>query len=223
MASEWFPHGKNNDSGWRLDIVSLLAVIGESSIESHSQALTSSWTCILPRIIPAPQVLLKPSRPTRMPVQNATVVGVHNGTSVPSLNYFPNIIHPLDDLKQFEFKVLKIKHRGQPDAVHHEKIPSKAGVSAATSVDLGVIENGPQSLQDRPTLRRTFTRMVTMHEKDKPRVPPQFFSPLNIISVLSFITTIGLIIWAALIRDGTAVVALGTISLVSSIVGYASW
>lgn len=75
MAS-WFPAGTNSDGGWRLDIVSLLAVIGESSIEEHSQALTSSWTCILPRIIPAPQVLLKPARPTRMPQVSAAVVGV---------------------------------------------------------------------------------------------------------------------------------------------------
>ncbi|KUJ21790.1 uncharacterized protein LY89DRAFT_576597 [Mollisia scopiformis] len=228
MAKYWFPQGRNNDNGWRLDIVSLLAVIGESSIESHSQALTSSWTCILPRIIPAPQVLLKPSRPTRMPVTNATVVGVHNGTSVPSLNYFPNIIHPLDDLKQFEFKVIRIKHKGQPDVgqqlhISTEKLSSRNDFSTSASMDIGIMESGMPSPPDRPTIRRTFTRMVTMHEKDKPRVPPQFFSPLNVLSVLSFVTTIGLIIWAALIKDGTAVVALGTISLVSSVVGYASW
>lgn len=64
--SNWFPFGKNgNEEGWRFDIVSLLAVIGENSIEAHSQALTSSWTCMLPRLIPAPQVLLKPARPNR--------------------------------------------------------------------------------------------------------------------------------------------------------------
>ena len=66
MASQWFPVGKGGENGWRLDIVSLLAVIGESSMESHSQALTSSWTCILPRIIPAPQALLKATRPSRL-------------------------------------------------------------------------------------------------------------------------------------------------------------
>ncbi|KAE8451534.1 hypothetical protein EG329_003607 [Mollisiaceae sp. DMI_Dod_QoI] len=223
MAKVWFPVGRNDENGWRLDIVSLLAVIGESSIESHSQALTSSWTCILPRIIPAPQVLLKPSRPTRMPVTNATVVGVHNGTSVPSLNYFPNIVHPLDELKQFEFKVMRITHKHKLNTAEHtvEKRASKNEFSASTSVDIGVIENGLTTPPDRPTIRRTLTRMID--QKDKPRVPPKFFSPLNILSVLSFVTTIGLIIWAALIKDGTAVVALGTISLVSSVVGYASW
>ena len=37
MASKWFPTGTDN-GGWRLDIVSLLAVIGESSMETHVQA-----------------------------------------------------------------------------------------------------------------------------------------------------------------------------------------
>jgi hypothetical protein len=105
--ANWFPVGTNgNGDGWRLDIVSLLAVIGESSMEEHSQALTSSWTCMLPRIIPAPQALLKPQRPTRMPETNAVVVGVHNGMMFSTLNYFPNILHPLDELDgAFSFKV----------------------------------------------------------------------------------------------------------------------
>jgi len=104
--AHWFPSGKNgNSEGWRLDIVSLLAVIGESSIEEHSQALTSSWTCMLPRIIPAPQALLKPTRPTRLPQTSSAVVGIHNGTLVPTLNYFADILHPLDDLPRFGFKV----------------------------------------------------------------------------------------------------------------------
>lgn len=35
----WFPQKKLE---WRLDVVTLLAVIGESSMEEHSQAITSS-------------------------------------------------------------------------------------------------------------------------------------------------------------------------------------
>ncbi|TVY90998.1 hypothetical protein LAWI1_G004256, partial [Lachnellula willkommii] len=44
-----------------------------------------------------------------------------------------------------------------------------------------------------------------------------------VLSVLSCLLTVGLLAWAFLIPDGTAVLALGTISLASSIVGYASW
>ncbi|TVY51784.1 hypothetical protein LCER1_G006408 [Lachnellula cervina] len=176
MASKWFPVGTDDGKGWRLDIVSLLAVIGESSMEAHSQALTSSWTCILPRIIPAPQALLKPSRPTRMPQLPSQVVGVHNGTNVPTLNYFPNIIHPIDQQRAFSFVVFEITHKEKAPA---DSLPSTANAnsskkeSASTSVDRGDL--------------------------------------------------VGLLIWAFLIPDGTAVLALGTISLASSIVGYASW
>jgi hypothetical protein len=224
---KWFPHGTNgNDQGWRLDIVSLLAVIGESSMESHSQALTSSWTCILPRIIPAPQALLKPSRPTRMPQINAAVVGVHNGTLVPTLNYFPNIIHPIEELPAFSFRVLHITHRKSleplppPRVTRGEKVEKS---SSSTGTDIGVLEAG---LAPRvPTRRATINhiaRVVTGKEK-KPRVPPKKFSPLNILTVSSFFVTIGLVVAAAIEKDGTALIALGTISLASSIVGYASW
>jgi hypothetical protein len=77
-------------------------------------------------------------------------------------------------------------------------VSSKNAFSTSTSIDIGTVEDGRQSPVDKPTLRRTFTRMVTMKEKDRPRVPPQLFSPLNILSVVSFVTTIGLIIWVCL-------------------------
>jgi len=229
--SNWFPSGTKGENGWRLDIVSLLAVVGESSIEEHSQALTASWTCILPRIIPAPQVLLKPSRPTRMPFLNAAVVGVHNGTLVPTLNYFPNIMHPIEDLPAFCFKVLQITHRGEraPTIPLHPgqdkaNNKSKSDLSPTPlSIEMGMIENGPTIPPEHPTIRRTLTRMVTQQDKEKPRVPPQKFSPLNILSVGSFLVTIGLIIGAIFLKDGTAILAVCVISMASSIVGYASW
>ncbi|CZS95397.1 uncharacterized protein RAG0_05052 [Rhynchosporium agropyri] len=149
--SNWLPSGTKGDDVWRLDIVSLLAVVGESSIQEHSQALTASWTCILPGIIPAPQVLLKSSRPTRMPCLNTTVVGVHNGTLVPTLNFSPNIMHPIEDLQPFVFKLLQITHRWEraPTLSLHAgqirvKTQSKSDlVSTSASVEKGMIENGP--------------------------------------------------------------------------------
>jgi len=218
--------GRNEEKGWRLDIVSLLAVVGESSVEEHLQALTSSWTCILPRIIPAPQAMLKPSRPTRLPQVNAAVVGVHNGTLIQTLNYFPNILHPIEDLPKLSFKVLQIKHRERPqdeDIAHNEK-PKQ--MSASTSVDLREIESGPRPARlprQATPLRKLARALSSDPNKPRPRVPSQIYSPMNVLSVGSCLLTIGLFIWAALIHDGTACVALGTISLASSIVGYASW
>ncbi|RDL39588.1 Uncharacterized protein BP5553_03928 [Venustampulla echinocandica] len=225
MAGTWFADARAEREGWRLDIVSLLAVIGESSMEGHSQTLTSSWTCLLPRIIPAPQTLLKASRPTRMPQFPSAVVGIYNGTLVSTLNFFPNIIHPLDDLPPFSFKVYEIKHKDQtpPPSRTASTVQenNKAG-SASTSVDVGGLESGePTPLRRRKTTFQKIQESLT--GETKPHIPTQSLSPLNVLSVTSFLLTIGLLVWAILIQDGTAVLALVTISMASSIIGYASW
>ncbi|KAF7874929.1 hypothetical protein EAF04_002103 [Stromatinia cepivora] len=225
MAGSWFPTGKEVRDGWRLDIVSLLAVIGESAMAEHSQAMTSSWMCMLPRIIPAPQVLLKSSRPSRMPQVNAAVVGVHNGVYVQSLNFFPNIIHPIEELKPFEFKVFEIKHRNAPRQVASPPASTnkERQVSASSSIETAHLESGTRvQPRRRDTLAAKITHRSTSLDGKKPHVPAKFWSPLNCLSLISFFLTIGLFIWAVLTHDGTACVALFTISLASSIVGYAS-
>jgi hypothetical protein len=165
-----------------------------------------------------------------MPQVAAAVIGVHNGTSVPTLNYFPNIIHPIEDLPRFAFKVLRIKHRNERKTENRPtmrvKLDSKLEKSSSSSVDIGVLEGGgisSQPVRRQTTFRTLAHRIETLKDKDKPRVPPQTFSPLNILSVGSFVVTIGLVIGAAFLKDGTAIVAVATISAASSVVGYASW
>ena len=104
---KWFPNVKNN---WSLDVVTLLAVIGESSMAEQTQTITASLLCLLPRLIPAPQALLKPSRPSRMPETLAKMTGVYSGTTLDSVGFFATIITPLDSLHPFSFRVLDIKH-----------------------------------------------------------------------------------------------------------------
>lgn len=158
-----------------------------------------------------------------MPQVNAAVVGVHNGTLVPTLNYFPNILHPIEDLPKFSFKVLQITHteRRLPPPPNANRVRTKE-TSASTSVELGMLEDGPPALLARQSTFNAIRDKLS-RDKEKPRVPPKPFSPLNILSVLSFLLTIGLVIWARYLQDGTAIVALVTISCASSIVGYASW
>lgn len=104
---KWFP---NDKPSWRLDVVSLLAVIGESAIAEHAQTITASLLCMLPRLLPAPQALLKPSRPTRLPETHAKMAGVYSGTILDSVGFFANIITPLDALPPYSFMVLDIEH-----------------------------------------------------------------------------------------------------------------
>ncbi|KAK3333727.1 hypothetical protein B0T19DRAFT_135045 [Cercophora scortea] len=108
--TSWFPTGQQDLPGWRFDVITLLAVIGESSVAEHAQTITASTLCLLPRIIPAPQALLRPTRPQRLPEVTAKMAGVYGGVVLDSVGFFANIMHPLDELKPFAFQVLEIKH-----------------------------------------------------------------------------------------------------------------
>ena len=74
--------------------------------------------CLLPRIIPAPQALLKPSRPLRLPEFQAKMTGVYSGIHFDSVGFFATILHPLDEMQPFSFKVLRITHT---DAINSTK------------------------------------------------------------------------------------------------------
>lgn len=236
----WFPFGTNDTPGWRLDIVSLLAVIGESSMAEHSQAMTSSWLACLPRIIPAPQVLLKPARPTRLPHTQAAVVGVENGVLIQTLNYFPNILHPIEELPAFAFRVYTIKHSEKRDEelqklenLKKEKVARQTAINTQKNegTELRNLPKPATAPGPHPELRlrtksatmQSLKQIVTHSErKAPPHVPTKKLSPLNILSVFSFALTIGVFIMSAVNSDGVACVALATISLASSVVGYAS-
>ena len=111
--AKWFPRlpSTSDPSEWRLDVVTLLAVIGESAMAEHSQTITASFLCLLPRILPAPQALLKPHRPPRMPETPAKMAGVYSGVVLETVGFFANIIQPLDELPAFDFKAIEVRHR----------------------------------------------------------------------------------------------------------------
>lgn len=260
----WFP---DHYLEWRFDVITLLAIVGENSISEHLQTITASTLCLLPRIIPAPQALLKPTRPQRLPPVNAVVAGVYGGTLVESVSYFANIIHPLDELRPFTFKVLEIKHKPiavrkarkkapwwkqmlggtkEPtqiplDDTNVHQVPSAAGASPtdpkrkeavhfAVNADL---ERGSSSVPDPVPAppKRSATTIGRLGDsltgllasEERYAVPPARYSPVNILSVLSLALSVAIIGMAAHWRDGPAILAIGMISLASSVVCYASW
>jgi hypothetical protein len=106
-----FPWGRQDLPGWRFDVITLLAIIGESSVAEHAQTLTASTLCLLPRIIPAPQALLRPVRPQRLPEVTAKMAGVYGGVVLDTVGFFANIMHPLEAVRPFGFRVLEIRHK----------------------------------------------------------------------------------------------------------------
>ncbi|KAH0548340.1 hypothetical protein GP486_007980 [Trichoglossum hirsutum] len=183
-------------------------------MSEHAQPLTASRLCLIPRLIPAPQALLKPCRPIGLPSKNATIVGVYSGAMVTELNYFANLLHPLSDLVPLTVHVINISH----------KEDKKKGTSTSTSTSTSRSRSRSSSRR-KPS--RLFNGELGQNNNASTGggggdIVPRNVSPLSVLTIGSAFLTIGLLVWSILIRDGVAVVAILTISAASSIVGLAS-
>ncbi|KAI1472914.1 uncharacterized protein F4812DRAFT_31722 [Daldinia caldariorum] len=262
-AASWFSSdvpGAEGPGGWRLDVVTLLAVIGESSIAEHCQTITASIFCLLPRIIPAPQAFLKPSRPGRLPETTAKLTGVYSGVVLDTVGFFANIIHPLDELQPFAFRVLHITHTDRNNAggtevprirnrtTLLERMRTNGKSATPSSYELRTLPRGPPAdrnapidtgnsndieagpspgLNRRATIKekiQDFAANPTLaNNKKRPAIPATLYSPVHVLSLFSLLLTCGIIALAAVLEDGTAILAVTLISFASSIVGWASW
>lgn len=77
---------------FQLDIVGFLAILGEGSILSTAQISALSCLFYLPRLIPAPQALLRTARPSALPTEMATITAVHSGNIK---EHIPQVAHVL--------------------------------------------------------------------------------------------------------------------------------
>ncbi|KAA8909961.1 hypothetical protein FN846DRAFT_898148 [Sphaerosporella brunnea] len=99
----------------QLDIVGLLAIVGESAMADHVQPATNSRASLIPRLVPAPQSFLRTDRPWKLPPNTtARVVGIHSGNYSSDLNYFPNILHGIDELPRFTVRTISITRPQMP-------------------------------------------------------------------------------------------------------------
>ncbi|CAI4219987.1 unnamed protein product [Parascedosporium putredinis] len=239
----WFPENKFD---WRLDVVTLLAVIGEASMAEHSQAITASAFCLLPRLLPAPQAFLNASRPKRLPETKAIVTGVYSGVTLDSVSFFANILIPLD-LPPYAFKVWEIKH---VNPHRQNSANSKASSQAPTSFYQKLFKRGqkPKVEELEPDVEMRgdgipkraaeagATVSVDAEDEDpaaggmrrrntlKEKVAEQTKKAANvIIAGDNFLVSLAILAGAIYWRDGTAILAVSLISLASSIIGYASW
>lgn len=135
-----FPSDRND---WRLDVVSILAVLGESNIKINSHLITASWTCLLPRLMPAPQGLLAEERSEQLPYEkDVQVIGVYSGNRRLGLNYFPNILHGSGERP---FTIQEFSLEWDPDdksEVHFSVQPSYLGALNAIAISSSLISLG---------------------------------------------------------------------------------
>ncbi|ETN37652.1 uncharacterized protein HMPREF1541_07275 [Cyphellophora europaea CBS 101466] len=111
----------------RLDLVSLLAVLGEGSVTRTAQASSISWWSCLPRLLPAPQALLFHERPERLPVFPGIVAGAYSGNVRKQINFFAYLLHgdsPLPYRVEF-IKVERVGPKGVRSFHFHQHGPLK--------------------------------------------------------------------------------------------------
>ncbi|KAE8380174.1 hypothetical protein BDV26DRAFT_279681 [Aspergillus bertholletiae] len=85
-----------NDSfeDFHLDIVGFLAILGEGSVSVNYQVSSLSAFTFLPRLMPAPQAFMRPSRPLRLDDVPGIVVGTCSGNCRNHVYRIPHIILP---------------------------------------------------------------------------------------------------------------------------------
>lgn len=88
----WRMLWSDNFNEFQLDIVGFLAILGEGSILSTAQISALSCLFYLPRLIPAPQALLRTVRPAALPSEPAIITAVHSGNLKEQI---PQIAHVL--------------------------------------------------------------------------------------------------------------------------------
>jgi len=84
--------GNGGFDNFQLDIVGFLAVLGEGSVLANSQVSALSPLFYLPRLLPAPQALLPPSRPRTLPSTPASVTSVHSGNTKAYVHHVAHIL-----------------------------------------------------------------------------------------------------------------------------------
>lgn len=88
----WHMLWGNGFKNFQLDIVGFLAVLGEGSVTANAQVSALSPLFYLPRLIPAPQALLWPSRPVELDPTKASVTGVESGIVKDYVHHVANVL-----------------------------------------------------------------------------------------------------------------------------------
>ena len=215
---------------WRLDVVTLLAVIGEENIQKHVQLITTSPLCLLPRLIPAPQAFLRPSRPDSPPEIPAKVASIRSGLVLDTVQYPANAIHPVDDLPNFGFRVLRIRRRHErasQDTLGHDAVElrEKQTRSDAAEKQETASQRDPQ-LQSR--LGRDLSSAAIWagdHVGGWSSIPTRtrFVSPLSILSIIGTLLSVCSTLFSLYLENLLGFCAILLLSLSASVAGYANW
>ncbi|TLD38615.1 hypothetical protein E2P81_ATG01158 [Venturia nashicola] len=160
-----YPYYYTTLANLQLDIVGFLAVLGEGSVLANAQVSTLSRLIFIPRLLPAPQALLRPSRPSKLESEVGTVTGVHSGNKRDYVNAIGHLVLDAEKMPEYSVRCVKIKRLSD-----------------------GTVKN-----------RRVSTQ--------------------SLLAVFGCIQSVLLLALAVVYRDGMAILAVGLLSLLSTLVG----
>ncbi|KAL5598630.1 hypothetical protein BROUX41_003447 [Berkeleyomyces rouxiae] len=245
-AGGWFA---SNKLDYSLDVVTLLAIIGEQSMADHAPAITATRWCYLPRLLPAPQAFLRPTRPTSLPHVEVQGIGVSSGVQLTSISVFADSLlgTSVTDMDRYAFHAVSIRHtpRVREQLTPGTKTMSRDGGAESSSVDPEQrdVESGGRSAEQRRRALASFAaggrngyslkpsqkqeaQLTIEAVKDNKLLFPVLRtkpgSPLRILTHASFLMTIGALVAAILWKDGMGVIAIVIVGLSSSLMGFAS-
>ncbi|KAL2357209.1 hypothetical protein BJ546DRAFT_1058815 [Cryomyces antarcticus] len=115
-------------SDTHLDTVAFLAILGEGSILANAQVASLSRLFYLPRLLPAPQALLRPSRPAILAPHIADVAGVQSGNHKRHVNHVAHVLINGEAFPKHSVRVYKIT-RNSDAAPDLPKAKTKAPLS----------------------------------------------------------------------------------------------
>ncbi|KAJ6206831.1 hypothetical protein PSV09DRAFT_1182833 [Bipolaris maydis] len=111
----WLPADNEGNISFQelqLDIVGFLAILGEGSVLANAQVSTLSRWIFLPRLLPAPQALMRPTRPSNLEPFPGFVTGIVSGNHRDYINHIGNIVSDANNLPDFCVRVVHIKRVG---------------------------------------------------------------------------------------------------------------
>lgn len=90
-------------------LIGFLAILGEGSLEPIAQVATLSHFVYLPRLLPAPQVFIRPTRPEKLEaVSTVKVVGIQSGNTANEIHHVAHALHRGDKLPPNSVKLVRV-------------------------------------------------------------------------------------------------------------------
>lgn len=119
-----------------------LAILGESSVLANAQAASLSLYFLLPRLIPAPQALIRTARPERLTPSTGRVMGTLSGNFRDHVNPIAALLHDDKNLDAYSVRFARITRRDDTsnlNDIHEHKVDLQPQVTARTRSPLTLL------------------------------------------------------------------------------------